>query len=119
MQGSTRDNPIVNIALEMVDALKTMQFEAKMASLAMQQMADKLDQEQQVRAQLTDMELETVKTQKEKLKVALNESRDNYQVLLAELQKIIDENKKLKDAVSGYIPAESEDAPVPPAEESE
>ena len=119
MQGSTRDNPIVNIALEMVDALKTMQFEAKLASGAMKTMANKLDQEQQVREQLTDMELETVKTQKQQLQTALDESRDNYQVLLTELQKIIDENKKLKDAVSGYIPAESEDAPVPPAEESE
>ena len=119
MQGSTRDNPIVNIALEMVDALKTMQFEAKMASTAMKSMANKLDQEQQVREQLTEVELETVKTQKQQLQTALDESRDNYQVLLTELQKIIDENKKLKDAVSGYIPAESEDAPVPPAEESE
>ena len=96
-----------------------MQFEAKMASTAMKSMANKLDQEQQVREQLTDMELETVKTQKQQLQTALDESRDNYQVLLTELQKIIDENKKLKDAVSGYIPAESEDAPVPPAEESE
>jgi len=54
-------------------------------------------------------------TQRE-LQKALDESRDNYQVLMTELQKIVVEHEKLKELVSGYIPAESEDAPV---EESE
>ena len=113
MQGSTRDNPIVNIALEMVDALKTMQFEAKVASTAMQTMANKLDQEQQVREQLTEAELETVKTQKQQLQTALDESRDNYQVLLTELQKMT-RIKKLKTLSAAMSQLKVKMPPFPP-----
>lgn len=118
-------NPVMKVAEDLRDALKTVVFESKVTQISMEKMTDeKLTEIENLKAELKQTKENTLFTpleeellnENQELSLRIDDQQKNFETFTKLLEDYNNEIEELKNFIAKYIPAEGEDAPV---EESE